>query len=320
MAGGFRKIFDVILYRRKMVEIVQRQTTIANICEALDLECAWGNTIINGLNLCNRESEYDRILTYVTSDQYVETIEGNSAVKAIVLSEKLLPIYQALIQKKKLSYILSSQPEKVFYDIHDYLIEHTDFYDKFDFPTVIQQNCNIAPSAVIEKGVVIGENVTVGANTVIRSGTVIGNNCYIGCNTTIGSEGFQILRVEGRNRKIPHCGGVWLGDDVSVGDNVTICKSLFEGATHIGRNAMIDNLSYIAHLVSVGKNAVITAGNMLCGSSCIEEGAWIGVNCSVLNRVKVGQFSKVGMGSVVTRDIPENALAYGVPAKVKRQL
>ena len=41
------------------------------------------------------------------------------------------------------------------------------------------------------------------------------------------------------------------------------------------------------------------------------------MNSSVLNRVSVGKNAKIGMESAVTRDVPENSLAYGVPAKVK---
>jgi len=80
---------------------------------------------------------------------------------------------------------------------------------------------------------------------------------------------------------------------------------------------MIDNLVHIAHNVYVGEGAVITAGTILCGSSIVEDDAWIGVNTSVLNKVNIGCNSKIGIGSVVTRDVPQNSLAYGVPAKVK---
>ena len=67
----------------------------------------------------------------------------------------------------------------------------------------------------------------------------------------------------------------------------------------------------------VDNNVVITPGVVLCGSSALEEDAWLGPNSSVLNKVTVGKNSMIGMGSVVTRSIPADSLAYGVPARVK---
>lgn len=297
---------------------MQRCIRISEICTALKLAYKGKDIEINGLNLCNRDSEHDKVLSYVTSENYIGIVKNNKAVVAVVVSQNCLEIYKK--EEIELTYIVCQDAEKTFYDIHDFLYEKTDFYDKFCFPTTIGADCNIAPTAIIEEGVKIGNRVVIGHNSVIKHGTVIGDDCVIGCNSTIGSEGFQILRIQNVNRKVVHCGRVVLGDKVYIGDNTDVCNSLFEGSTKVGTNAKVDNLVHIAHNVVVGDNAVITAGTILCGSSIVENNAWIGVNSSVLNRVRVGDDSKIGIGSVVTRDIPENALAYGVPAKVKRQL
>ena len=270
------------------------------------------------MNLCNRDSEHDKVLTYVTSTNYIDIIKNNKAVVAVVVPQNCLQEYKKA--ERELSYIVCQDAEKTFYDIHDFLYEKTDFYDKFCFPTMIGTDCNIAPTAVIEEGVKIGNHVSIGHNSVIKHGTVIGDDCVIGCNSTIGSEGFQILRIHNVNRKVAHCGGVVLGDRVYIGDNTDVCTSLFEGSTKVGADVKVDNLVHIAHNVVIGDNAVITAGTILCGSSIVENNAWIGVNSSILNRVRVGDDSKIGIGSVVTRDVPENALAYGVPARVKGQV
>ena len=275
------------------------------------------DVIINGLNLCNRSSIHDSILTYVTNENYVNYIGDNRAVVCIVLSNKDLEEYQK-IKNRDISFIVSEEPETLFYDIHEYLFFHTDFYEKYDFKPQIGEKCNIHPNAVIEKGVMIGNNVSIGANTIVRKGTVIQDNCRIGNNTIIGSEGFQVIKENGRNRKIVHSGGVLICRDTSIGDNVTICNSLFENTARIGKNVMIDNHAYIAHNVIIEDNVVITAATVLCGSSTVGREAWIGVNSSVLNRVAIGDKSKIGIGSVVTRDIPQESLAYGIPAKVKK--
>lgn len=297
---------------------MRRNAFISEICKKMGLSYVGQDAEINGLNLCNRTSEHSRILTFVTSAEYVETVQENPAIVGIVLKKEDLKVYQSL--EKVRTFIVCESPEEVFYGIHAYLYETTDFYNKYEFPAKIGEKCAIHSTAVVEDGVIIGNGVTIGANTVVRKGTVIRDGCTIGCNTTIGSEGFQIIRANGTNHRIVHCGGVLLEENVFVGDNVAVCNSLFEGFVRIGTNAMIDNLVYVGHNVSIGANAVITAGVILCGSSVVESGVWIGVNSSVLNRVTVGNEAKVGIGSVVTRDIPEKSLAYGVPARPRKEI
>lgn len=300
--------------------IMQRKIRISEICSKFDLKYIGEDIFINGLNLCNRKSEHDCILTYVTNEDYVEEICKNISVKSVLLSKSCLSVYEAWIKEKTVTFVVCDNPEETFYDIHDYLYYQTDFYDKFDFPAQIGEKCDIHSSAVIDPGVVIGKNVRIGANTVVRKGTIIRDNCEIGCNTTIGSEGFQIVKSQGNNRRIVHCGGLLIDEYVCIGDNVTVCNSLFENTAHIEKRVMIDNNTYIAHNVVIGENTVITAAVTLCGSSIVGKGTWIGVNSSVLNRVTVGSYSKIGIGSVVTRDVPKGSLAYGVPAKVKQSL
>ena len=80
-------------------------------------------------------------------------------------------------------------------------------------------------------------------------------------------------------------------------------------------NVKIDNHVHVGHNLRIEKNAVITAQVTLCGSAVIEEGAWIAPNSSIINRVVIGKYSKVGLGSVVTKDVAPYSTVYGVPAK-----
>ena len=48
----------------------------------------------------------------------------------------------------------------------------------------------------------------------------------------------------------------------------------------------------------------------------IEDGVWLGAGCTVLGGVKIGYNSIIGAGAVVTRDVPSNSIATGIPAKV----
>ena len=50
----------------------------------------------------------------------------------------------------------------------------------------------------------------------------------------------------------------------------------------------------------------------------VGEGSWVGVGSTVIPGVRIGEWSVVGAGSVVTRDIPDNVIAYGNPCKIVR--
>lgn len=295
---------------------MRREFNIRNLINIDDVSILGNDVLIDGLNLSNRNTEFKSILSYATNEKYVENVKSNKSISALVIPEELVDFYNSNIDRK-VTYIAAKQPEMFFYRIHKYLYDKTDFYDKFDFVSKVGQSCNIHKSVVINPGVIIGNNVTIGANSVINKGSVIEDGAYIGCNTTIGSEGFQIIDFEDHRENIKHVGGTLIKKNAYIGDNTAICNSLFEGNTIIEENARVDNLVHVAHNCYVGKSAILTAGVILCGSSIIEDDAWVGVNSSVLNNVVIGKRSKLGIGSVATRSVPDDKLAYGVPAKVK---
>ena len=280
---------------------------ISELAEMLNLQYVGIDVEIDGLGLANREADYSSILSYVTNKKYVD----------VIVNEELHSAYSAEALGRNIAYIITDKPEICFYTIHERLCSDGLLYEKYNFEPRIGRDCSIDKSAVIENGVVIGNHVTIGSNTVVRSGSIIDDDTTIGCNTTIGSEGFQLI-TDGDNPPlhITHVGRCHISKNVYIGDNTCICNSLFGGETYVGENVKIDNLVHVAHNLYIGKNAVVTAHVILCGSSRIEEGAWIAPNSSVLNRVVIGKGSKVGLGSVVTRDVAPYTVVYGSPAKV----
>lgn len=289
---------------------------ISEICKRMGVEYIGHPVNIDALYLMPRKTEKKMLLTYATSDAYAEDVKKNSKIKCIVINRKDMSAYE----QDGIVLILSDNAEKTFYDIHDFLIDHTQFYNDFDYPKRIGNDCAISDGAIIEEGVIIGDRVQIGHNTVIKKGTVIEDDVIIGSNASIGSDGFQIIRSNGHNRHIRHCGGVYIGKEAAIGDNSVVNKSLFEGYTYIGQNAEIDNLCNIAHNCYIAEGAVITAAVTLCGSTVIEKEAWVGMNSTILNKVTVGKNSLIGIGSVVTRDVMANTLTYGVPAKKRRDI
>ena len=295
---------------------MQNLIKLSELATTLNLKYEGKDSVIDGLGLCDRDTEYKSIISYVTNEKYINHIYNNKAISCLVIPNSFLGVYTSERIGRSVSYIISDNPEVCFYNIHEYLCKYGYCYEKFNFESKIGMDCHIAPSAVIEVGVIIGNHVSIGANSVIKSGSIIDDNTVIGCNTTIGSEGFQLITDnENMPMHITHVGKCHICTNVYIGDNTCICNSLFGGETYVGEGAKIDNLVHVAHNLYIGKNAVITAHVILCGSSRVEEYAWIAPNSSVLNKVIVGKGAKVGLGSVVTRNVAPYTVVYGSPAK-----
>ena len=190
----------------------------------------------------------------------------------------------------------------------------------------------IHPTAVIEKAAKIGDNchigpfsyigaATVGDNTIIHGHchiydkVSIGKNCIIHAGVVIGSDGFGYSKDEvGNVEKFPHIGGVVIGNNVEIGSNTCVDKGAL-GDTIIHDGVKIDNLVHVAHNVVLHANAFIIANAMLGGSTVVGEGAWIAPSASLLQQLDIGKNATVGVGAVVTKNIPADEVWTGSPAR-----
>lgn len=168
---------------------------------------------------------------------------------------------------------------------------------------------------IIENNVYFGNNISLGHNNVIHSGTIIGDNVIIGSNNTIGGVGFGYEKNEnGHWERLEHIGGVLIEDNVEIGNNNCIDKAVL-GYTEIKKNSKIDNLIHIAHGVTIGENCLIIANSMIAGSCIINDNTWVAPSTSVLNGINIGRNSMTGIGSVLIKDVEDNQVVVGVPAK-----
>ena len=127
----------------------------------------------------------------------------------------------------------------------------------------------------------------------------------------------------GDNVKIWHFS--YIGDDVEIGDNVKIGSLVhIDYNVKIGEGTLIEGLVYIPPLSRIGKNVFIGPAAALTNDPyppsgkmigvTIEEGAVIGSRAVIKSGVTIGKNSVVAMGSVVTKDVPDNTVVAGVPA------
>lgn len=273
------------------------------------------NTLIHGLNLCNRKTMYDSIISYITSNKYFESVVKNESVKALFLTEQL---YEEMLNEmpdiiRRVSFFVTENPEVSFYQLHTKLYYDTNFYDHFNFETVIGKDCSIDDSAVIEPGVIIGDRVSIGPLSVVRRGTIIDNDVQIGCNSVIGSEGFQSIR--GMKKIIKHVGGTHIHPFVCVGDLCTIGNMLFEGNVEVGANTKFDNHIHFAHNCSCGRNCTLTAGALLMGSVTLGNDVWLAPGSVILNQCVVEDNAFVGTLTFVNKNVSKGKTVVGIPAK-----
>ena len=144
---------------------------------------------------------------------------------------------------------------------------------------------------------------------------------------------------EVKTKKIGDKTNIWqfcvILEEAEIGKNCNICSHCFvENKVTIGNDVTIKNGVYIWDGVTIedgvfiGPNVTFT--NDLNPMSKvhpeeylkthIEEGASLGANSTILPGIRVGKFSKIGAGSVVTKDVPEYTLVMGNPARLTKRL
>lgn len=84
----------------------------------------------------------------------------------------------------------------------------------------------------------------------------------------------------------------------------------------IGDNSSIHMASLISHEVTLGSSVFVAHGVSLSGCVSVGDGTFIGTHATVIPRLKIGKWATVGAGAVVTKDVPDYAVAVGNPARV----
>lgn len=181
---------------------------------------------------------------------------------------------------------------------------------------------HVGPGHRVDSGVLLGYvtgrpiellPTEIGADAVIRSGTVIYAAVRIGKGLQTGHN--VVIREQNH-----------IGDGLSIWNN-----SVIDYGCTIGHNVKIHNNVYICQYTVIEDDVFIAPGVMATNDRypvnyeglqgpTIKRGARIGANVTLLPGVTIGEGALIGSGSVVTRDIPPHAIAYGSPARPRRAL
>lgn len=108
-----------------------------------------------------------------------------------------------------------------------------------------------------------------------------------------------------------------IGLDVEVGTGAMVCAgAVLNPAVRIGVGAILNTHCSVDHHNSIGDYAHVAPGAHLGGEVSIGGEALIGIGATVTPRCRIGNRAVVGAGSVVVRDLPDDVVVWGVPARV----
>lgn len=184
----------------------------------------------------------------------------------------------------------------------------------------------VATGVFIDRDVTIEPGVTIGPNVVLRGRTSLGSGTTVdaGCVLEDAAIGRDVLLKP--YTLVTRCEvheGAQLGPFANLRPDSVVEAGAHVGnfvelkKTRLGKGAKANHLAYLGDGV-IGPRANVGAGTIFCNYdgfrkhvTTIEEGAFIGSNSSLVAPVIIGKNAYVGSGSVVTRDVPEDALAIG---------
>lgn len=111
----------------------------------------------------------------------------------------------------------------------------------------------------------------------------------------------------------------WVDPTARIGQGSVICAgAVVQPDSNIGRHCIVNTGATIDHDCRVGDFVHVCPGANIGGGVTIGDGTWVGIGSVVIQGVRIGTNVMVGAGATVLRDIPDNAVVVGSPARIVR--
>ncbi|MBI4731235.1 MAG: bifunctional UDP-N-acetylglucosamine diphosphorylase/glucosamine-1-phosphate N-acetyltransferase GlmU [Chloroflexi bacterium] len=188
----------------------------------------------------------------------------------------------------------------------------------------------IDPAATyVQAGVTIGRDTVIWPGTYLEGNTTIGEGCQIGPETVVRDSGI------GNNCKVfkSVVEEAWVEEDVDMGPyahlrkGARLCSGVHMGNfgevkdSTLGPGTKMGHFSYIGN-ATIGREVNIGAGTITCNYDGVRknpteigDGTFIGSDTMLVAPLKIGKRAQTGAGAVVTKDVPDDTLVVGVPAR-----
>lgn len=173
----------------------------------------------------------------------------------------------------------------------------------------------LGPGCVVERDVSIGSNSRLVARVTICHGATLGESVMVHPGVVIGADGFGIAYDEGRWIKVPQLGNVVIGNDVEIGANTTIDRGALED-TVIEEGVKLDNLIQVAHNVHIGAHSALAGCVGIAGSATIGKRCQIGGAVGIAGHLSICDDVQVtGMSMVTGNILKPGVYSSGLPAE-----
>lgn len=154
----------------------------------------------------------------------------------------------------------------------------------------------VHPTAIVEEDVTIGSGTSVWDHAHLRRGAVVGRDCIVGGKSYVA-------------------GGVTIGDRVKINSFVYLCAGVtLEDGVMVSAGTIFTNDRTPRATTPDLARLRPSEPDEHTRATRVREGATLGAGCIVGSGLEIGRFAMVGMGSLVTRSIPDFHLAVGRPA------
>ena len=146
-------------------------------------------------------------------------------------------------------------------------------------------------SSFVDSGAIIGKNTKIWHYSHVQSGAVLGEECVLGQNVNIGNK-------------------VTIGNKVKIQNNVSIYEGVeLEDFVFCGPSMVFTN-------IRVPRSEFPQKGSEYYEKTLIKKSASIGANATIVCGITIGRYAFIGLGTVVTKDVPDYAIVIGNPGKV----
>lgn len=128
----------------------------------------------------------------------------------------------------------------------------------------------------------------------------------------VAAYGIEFATLVHPSARVSSTSSLGEGSIVSVG-------VIIASHTHLGRHVFVNRGALIGHHTEIGDYVTIHPGANIAGACRIGDAAYVGMGAVVIDHITIGAHSVVGAGAVVTKDVPDNVLVVGVPARVVKK-
>ena len=278
--------------------LLLKNNNVEEIIEEINLKSHQKNINLcnSGILIVNKRLLFDNIKNIkenkIKKERYLPDI-------CKIFSKKNIPINYIICNEKKMLGINTLDDFNIVQNILQK--KYIDNFIKNGVNFLKPDTCYLSYDTKIQSNVTIESNVTIKEKTIIKKGSIIKSNSYL--EGVIVDENSQIgpsARLRPKTK---------IGKKSKIGNFVEIKNS------KIGNNVSISHLSYVGD-AEIGNNVNIGAGTITCNydgkkkhKTIIKDNVFIGSNSSLIAPIVIEPKSRIGAGSVITKNIPKNSLA-----------